>query len=106
MTMMPASSYLMSWLASISPFQAITILVLALVAIPTVRFIRGLIRSYFSPLRALPGPEGEFLFGNYKDMRDFDVGVWHEQMIEKYGPVMAFKGFFGVSTSTLIQLLG
>jgi hypothetical protein len=94
--MLPVDLKLPLFLTSVTLLQAFTLLTVALVAVPLIRLVRQLIRPYISPLRHLRGPESGFFFGHLTDMRKFDSGVWHEQMLENYGPVLKIKEFLGV----------
>lgn len=96
--MTPASPTLTTLLASVSIYEATTIFIVVVATIPTARLIQKLFRPYFSALKALPGPEAGYFSGNLKDIRSVDNGVWHDQMLEKYGPVFAYKEIMGVST--------
>lgn len=100
--MAAVSSKLATFIASLSLSEAVKVLLVAIIIVQILRFSRKLLHQYLSPLRALPGPKGSGLFGNLKEIRSVDYGVWHEQAIEKYGSVMAYKGFMGVGILFLL----
>lgn len=80
-----------------SIFNVTTALLVVVITALLLQVGRKVVRPFFSALRVLPGPKSGFIFGNSKEIRSLKYGVWHEQMIEKYGPVMAYKGHMNVS---------
>ncbi|EIW53608.1 cytochrome P450 [Trametes versicolor FP-101664 SS1] len=55
-------------------------------------------RAYTSPLRNLPGPPSpSWIYGNIKAIQDEDNSVPQERWAAEYGPVISYKGFFGLS---------
>jgi hypothetical protein len=104
--MVPVSSKLASFLVFSSVRETITVFAIAVISVPILRLARKLWHTSSSPLRVLrgPKPKGLGLFGNLKEIRSLDYGVWHEKAIETYGPVMAYKGFIGVSTNKSLIL--
>lgn len=63
------------------------------------QILRVKYRHYKSPLNILPGPpNASTIIGNLGQIRDAEPGAMHTEWIEKYGPVIQYKGFFGVST--------
>lgn len=54
-------------------------------------------RAYTSPLRNLSGPPSpSWFYGNIKAIQDEDNSVPQEHWAAEYGPVISYKGFFGV----------
>lgn len=98
--MAPASSKLASFFVSLSSSETFTVFVIAIVSFPLLRLAGKIWHTSSSPLRVLRGPKPKSLglFGNLKEIRSLDYGIWHEQVIKEHGPVMAYKGFMGVST--------
>jgi hypothetical protein len=59
-------------------------------------------RVLTSPLRHLPGPPSEsILWGNIKSINGAENSVPQEQWVEKYGPIIAYKGILGVRPSSI-----
>ncbi|KAG8815207.1 hypothetical protein FRC19_001184 [Serendipita sp. 401] len=74
-----------------------TVTVLAVLGPPLLKLARRIIRSRFSPLRVIPGPgNGHIVFGHMKKIRTRKQGLWHEEMIQRYGHVIKYKAYFGV----------
>ena len=60
--------------------------------------VRWLLRPLSSSLRDLQGPQSSsFIYGNLSEIRKADVLELHETWAHKYGNVMKYKAFFGVS---------
>ncbi|KDR80817.1 hypothetical protein GALMADRAFT_241271 [Galerina marginata CBS 339.88] len=54
--------------------------------------------QWTSPLNDLPGPPSTSLFyGNLKEIMEAENSVLHEQWVEEYGPVIKYKGLFGLN---------
>ncbi|KAJ7279322.1 cytochrome P450 [Mycena rebaudengoi] len=50
------------------------------------------------PLRHLPGPKStHWFYGNLRDIQRADNSVLHEQWVQKYGPVLKYKAFLGLT---------
>ncbi|EMD33504.1 hypothetical protein CERSUDRAFT_118078 [Gelatoporia subvermispora B] len=62
------------------------------------RMVRIVLRPYFSgSLRYVPGPPcASFIYGNVKDLLTGDSSTMHEELVEKYGHVITYKGFFNM----------
>lgn len=84
-------------LGSISHLEVLLVFSVTLIAILLVRLCKAVTRTFFSPLRALPGPNASFFYGNMKDRLKFNHGVWYEQMLQTYGPVFTYGEAMGVS---------
>jgi hypothetical protein len=87
-----------SFLSRLSLIEVVTVLSVAAIVIPVVRIVERLVRPFFSALNNLPGPKSGYFSGSLKDIRSLDRGVWHENMVEKYGNVLVYREFFGVCT--------
>lgn len=87
---------LSSFLTSLSTSEVVTVLAVAVIAVPVVRIAETVVRPYFSALNSLPGPKGHYILGNSKDISKLDNGSWHEQMIQQYGPVLVYQDPLGV----------
>ncbi|CAA7260921.1 unnamed protein product [Cyclocybe aegerita] len=49
-----------------------------------------------SPLRDLPGPPSKsFLYGNFKEIREGEIGRKQEEWAQKYGNTIMLRGIFG-----------
>ncbi|PVG01509.1 cytochrome P450 [Serendipita vermifera] len=71
-------------------------LVLVIIGPPIFRLSKGMIGTYLSPLRNLPGPlGGGILLGYSKEISKAGPGEWHLAMVEKYGHVLRYRGLLG-----------
>ncbi len=70
------------------------------------KVLPNVIKSLFSPLRALPGPPSDSLFfGNLNAINNAENSVIHEEWLEKYGDTIAYSGLFNVCSAAYSQLL-
>ena len=52
--------------------------------------------NYVSSIRKLPGPKNESLWkGNLAPIFKAEPGAWHEEMVDRYGHVLMYRGMFG-----------
>ncbi|PVG01579.1 cytochrome P450 [Serendipita vermifera] len=69
---------------------------LTIVFLSSYPFLRGFIRTFFSPLRHLKGPKNHSLiFGYIRIMREARPrGSWHKQVLKDYGHVAVYNNAF------------
>ncbi|TFY74216.1 hypothetical protein EWM64_g9797, partial [Hericium alpestre] len=66
---------------------------------------RVFINPYLSSLRDIPGPASpSFIWGNMKEIFEAEALVLHEKWLDKYGPVIKYKGFLNLDRVLTLDL--